>query len=83
MKRCELKDFIKICMGEEKCISLSNEDFSRHFNIIGLDSLSIIILLCEIEDHFNTKCNLEAIDFTRIQSLDDLINHLCGDNIYD
>ena len=77
MEKSELIKFIKGRLSTEKGIEYTEGLFSQSFTHAGLDSLSIVVLLCEIEDYFLCDCSLEKIDFTKISTLDLLIDYLC------
>ena len=76
MKKCELTKFIKERMQEEKGIALSDVDFGLPYSFIGVDSLSLVVLLCEIEDRAGRHFDLEDIDFDKITTLDALVEFL-------
>lgn len=78
MKKTDLIAFIKKSMLDEKDIELSDDDFNLSFSYIGLDSLSFVVLLCEVEDFFGCKCDLERIDFEKVTTLNELAEYLCG-----
>lgn len=81
MTKNDLHEFIKSCMSQEKNIALTENDFTLPFNYVGLDSLTIVVLLCEIEDHFGCDVTLENIDFGYVDTLEKLENYFCeGDN---
>lgn len=79
MIKIEVTAFIKKCMFDEKNIELSDDDFNCPFSHVGIDSLSLIVLLCEIEDFFGCKCELEKMDFEKITTLNGLVAYLCGE----
>jgi acyl carrier protein len=57
MKRDELLTFIKSAISEETGVGLESIDESQPFIQMGLDSLSSIVILNQIEDKFNVELN--------------------------
>ena len=78
MTKNDLHEFIKSCMSREKKIALTDNDFTLPFNYVGLDSLTIVVLLCEIEDHFACNVSLETIDFGYVDTLEKLEEYFVG-----
>lgn len=78
MRKNDLVVFLKKSMLDEKDIELSDNDFNIPFSHIGLDSLSFVVLLCEVEDFFGCKCDLEQMDIEKITTLNELVEYFCG-----
>lgn len=61
-----------------KLLNINEDDIKNDFNLIeaGINSMSFIKLIIDIENYFSFEFDDEDLDIFKLQSFDNLINYI-------